>query len=408
MDLDRVFERIDSLREEVIQIQRELVRRPALSPKNGGTGEHEKIDYIRHLLERLHPKRLIQIDAPDPRAKAQSRPNLMAFYGDSQNKYVVLAHADIVPPGDLTLWESDPFELKVDGDKLIGRGVEDNNHGFVSPYIALMAMHELGIKPNREVCLSVVADEETGSNYGLRYLLENHLELFSQEDLIVVPDGGDQDGTMIEVAEKSMLWLRIEVKGIQCHASTPHKGKNALDAAAHLICALKEVKACFLKEDPLFSPPITTIEPTSILRNVPNVNTIPGLQVFYVDSRVLPSEKTEDVIAEIQRVAQRIEREMGVQIKIEPVLNQKAAPPTDPNSPVVEALKRAIGHVLKRQGVPKGIGGGTVAQFFRQKGLPAAVWMTSEDTAHQPNEWCRISTILQDAKVFAYLFLMEK
>jgi len=408
MDLAPVFEKIETYREEVVEIQRELVKRPALSPENGGTGEHEKVDYMRYLLERLNPGRLIQIDAPDPRAKAQSRPNLMAFYGEAKNKYVVLAHADIVPPGDLNLWESDPFELKVDGDKLIGRGVEDNNHGFISPYLALKAIHELGIKPVRQVCISVVADEETGSTYGLRYLLENHLHLFSKEDLIVVPDGGDQDGTMIEVAEKSMLWLKIEVKGIQCHASTPHKGKNALNAAAHLICALEEVKACFSKEDPLFSPPKTTIEPTKILPNVPNVNTIPGLQVFYVDLRVLPSENTEDVIAQIKKVAQGIEREMGVQINIEAILNQKAAPPTDPNSPVVWALKKAIGDVLKREGVPKGIGGGTVAQFFRQKGLPAAVWMTSEDTAHQPNEWCRISTILQDAKVFAYLFLMEK
>ena len=54
-----------------------------------------------------------------------------------------------------------------------------------------------------------------------------------------------------------------------------------------------------------------------------------------------------------------------------------------------------------------GIGGGTVAAFFRRAGLPAAVWMTQTDTAHQPNEYCLISNIMTDAKVFACLYLNE-
>ena len=54
-----------------------------------------------------------------------------------------------------------------------------------------------------------------------------------------------------------------------------------------------------------------------------------------------------------------------------------------------------------------GIGGGTVAAFFRRAGLPAAVWCTVSDTAHQPNEYCLISNILTDAKIFACLYLDE-
>ena len=54
-----------------------------------------------------------------------------------------------------------------------------------------------------------------------------------------------------------------------------------------------------------------------------------------------------------------------------------------------------------------GIGGGTVAALFRQQGLPAAVWSTCPDTAHQPNEYCLISDIIRDTKVFAALYLDE-
>jgi succinyl-diaminopimelate desuccinylase len=54
-----------------------------------------------------------------------------------------------------------------------------------------------------------------------------------------------------------------------------------------------------------------------------------------------------------------------------------------------------------------GIGGGTVAAFFREMDLPAAVWSTCPDTAHQPNEYCRIPDIMTDAKIFACLYQDE-
>jgi succinyl-diaminopimelate desuccinylase len=54
-----------------------------------------------------------------------------------------------------------------------------------------------------------------------------------------------------------------------------------------------------------------------------------------------------------------------------------------------------------------GIGGGTVAAFFRKAGLQAAVWITMPDSAHQPNEYCLIKNIMTDAKVFACLYLDE-
>lgn len=406
-ELKEVFDRLDQERDLVVNLQRELVRRPALSPENGGTGEHEKMSYIRGLLEELNPFYILQVDAPDKRAKGGFRPNLVADYGreDGRRRIVVLSHADIVPPGELGLWSSDPFELRIEGDRLIGRGVEDNNHGFVSSYLALKAILDSNIELKNRVTLVVVSDEETGSEYGLRYLLNQRPDLFSPQDFIVVPDGGNQEGTMVEVAEKSMLWVKVEVRGRQCHASTPQKGINALEAAAKYICGLDGIRERFSKEDPLFSPSKTTIEPTKILGNVPNVNTIPGLQVFYIDSRVLPDQKLEEVIEAFKNLGDRVSEESKVDIQIEPVLKQPAAPPTAIDSPVVEALLKAIEEVIGLPGRPMGIGGGTVAAFFREKGFPAAVWCTSEDTAHQPNEWCRISTILKDAKVFAHLYM---
>ncbi|MCD4717245.1 MAG: M20 family metallo-hydrolase [Desulfobacterales bacterium] len=408
-ELQNVFDRIDGLRDEVIQLEGELTSRVALGPDNGGSGEHEKAAYVKGLLKELNPDVLQEIKAPDERAQDGYRPNLIASWGNSQAEPTVwvLSHSDIVPPGDLGLWESNPYQLKTDGDRVIGRGVEDNQHGFVSPYLALKAVLESGLKLKMPVGLAVVADEETGSDYGLSYILEHHGDLFKEQDLIIVPDGGNEEGTMIEVAEKSMLWIKFTITGKQCHASTPDKGKNSLFGAARLIVALEKLKEKFDLSDELFKPALSTFEPTKMEANVPNVNTIPGRDVFCVDCRVLPKYSVDDILDSAKEISGEIETELGLKINVEPVYRQDATVPTSPDAPVVKALTGAIRRVTGKKAKPMGIGGGTVAAFFRKVGLPAAVWCTVSDTAHQPNEYCVISNILTDAKIFACLYLDE-
>ena len=68
-----------------------------------------------------------------------------------------------------------------------------------------------------------------------------------------------------------------------------------------------------------------------------------------------------------------------------------------------ESIKKISG----KDAGPVGIGGGTVAAFFRKAGLPAAVWCTMCDTPHQPNEYALISNIITDAKIFACLYMGE-
>ena len=214
-------------------------------------------------------------------------------------------------------------------------------------------------------------------------------------------------GSMIEVAEKSMLWLKFTVSGHLCHACTPEKGKNSLTCAARLITALEGLQDQFADTDPLFSPSRSTFSPTKVEGNVPNINTIPGRDTFYVDCRVLPGYSLDEVITAAQAISLEVSSQTGLEIDVTPVHRQDAEDPTSPEAPVVRALRRAILTVTGREARPMGIGGGTVAALFRQQGLPAAVWSTCPDTAHQPNEYCLISDIIRDAKVFAALYLDE-
>ncbi|MFC1884441.1 M20 family metallo-hydrolase [Thermodesulfobacteriota bacterium] len=405
--MEKILKRIDGYRDEIIEIQSGLTSRVALGPENGGTGEHEKSEYIMEILSSLEPAILDEIKAPDDRAKDGYRPNIIATWGDDVSKpsIWILSHSDVVPPGDLSLWESDPYKIKVVGDRIIGRGVEDNQHGFVSSFLAIKAIRDSGASPAMPVGLAVVADEETGSSRGLDYILKTRGELFTKDDMVIVPDSGNEDGTMIEVAEKSMLWIKFTVTGVQCHASTPDKGRNSLYGAARLIVALEEIKKKFDLKNNLFKPPVSTFESTKMESNVPNINTIPGRDVFYMDCRILPEYEVDEILARSLEIVSEIEGELGLKIQLEEAHRQDSTEPTSPDAPVVKALSAAIRKVTGREAKPMGIGGGTVAAFFRREGIPAAVWCTMPDTAHQPNEYCLISNIITDAKIFACLYM---
>lgn len=408
MSFDKVSQRIDSYRNEMIDLQVKLAAIPAIAPASGGEGEAKKAEFLAKFLEANGFQDIEVIKAPDHDTPAGYRPNILAYYrGRSSARTIwIMSHTDVVPPGELSLWSGDPFKPWVEGGKIYGRGVEDNQQDLVASIFAVKAFRDLGLKPTFDVGLALVADEETGSGKGIDYVLK-HSKAFRKNDLILVPDAGNEDGTMIEIAEKSILWLKFKTLGKQTHGSMPERGINAFKAASFLAVELNKLYEMFPLNDPVFDPPISTFEPTKKDGNVPNINTIPGEDVFYMDCRILPQYKVEDVQARIRDAAASIEAKFKVKITIEEQQNAPAAPPTSPKAAVVAALEKAIKAVYGKDGKPMGIGGGTVAAIFRREGYEAACWSRLDETAHQPNEYSIIDNMVGDAKVFAHIFLQE-
>lgn len=416
MDFQPVAERIENYAEEMVDLQSELTARPALGPENGGDGEWEKARFLESCLPKIGLPEPKHYDAPDNRVSEGSRPNLaVTIPGRTDAPRIwVMTHLDVVPPGERAEdgtwkgWDSDPFELRRDGDRLYGRGVEDDQQPLVASVFAARALIELDRAPAHPVTLLMVADEETGSKHGLQYLLQQHGNLFSSEDIILVPDGGNEDGSMIEIAEKSVLWLHFYVHGKQSHGSMPDAGLNAFRAACRLVQRLDEgMSERYGETDSLYEPPRSTFEPTLHESNVPNVNTVPGEDHFCFDCRVLPRYDLDEVLGFVRSECRCLDDEMGTTTELR-IQNRLDAPePTGPDAPVVGVLGSAISDVLGVEPAPTGIGGSTVAALFRSRGYPAAVWSTVNMTAHQANEFCLVSNMVGDAKVFAHIFLQE-
>lgn len=406
----KLASRIDSFRDAMIELQIALSSVPAVGPENGGDGELEKSVLLKDRLTSLGFKNFQDYNAADGRVSSGMRPNFVTTIdGKNKNRFIwIITHMDIVPPGEMRLWSSDPYKAYVKDGKIIGRGVEDNQQDMVASIFAAKALMDEGLLPEYSVKLCFVADEETSSNKGLFYMMDSTDHLFGKDDLIVVPDSGNPEGSLIEIAEKSMLWLCFKTTGKQCHGSKPQLGNNAFVAASHLVTKLVGLRKLFPDTDPLFDPPESTFEPTKKEANVGNINTIPGEDVFCMDCRVLPQYDLDDVMAQIQKMVRAIERKFKVKIEISTAQRVQSAKPTPADSPVVKALINAIWDVYKVKAFAGGVGAGTVASYVRKKdGYPVAVWSKTEQNAHQPDESCPIDNMVGNAKVFAHLFLQK-
>ena len=149
--------------------------------------------------------------------------------------------------------------------------------------------------------------------------------------------------------------------------------------------------------------PESTFEPTRKDRNVDAVNIIPGEDITYFDCRILPNYDVDEVLAEITRVTAEFEKKTGATITFEVLQKQIAPKLKDGNSEMVALLKKAIKDARGLDARVGGIGGGTCAAFFRKAGIPAVVWSTVDEVAHQPNEYAKIKNMVDDAKIFALL-----
>lgn len=401
----QLLSKIDELKDEAIELHSKLVSIPAIGPDNNGDGEKAKADFLTTYLNENGFGEIKSYNAPDERVECGYRPNLVTVIPgqDSSRTLWIISHMDVVPVGDLSLWTTDPFKMEQDGDAIYGRGVEDNHQGLVSSVIAAKALLNSGMTPGINLGLIFVADEETGSEYGLEFMLKEHENIFKKNDLFLVPDFGEPDSSIVEIAEKSSIWFKITVEGKQCHASTPEQGVNSLVAAAAMIVEVPELKHHFDEEDELFSPPFSTFEPTKKEANVENVNTLPGKDVFYIDCRVLPNYDLNEVKEQVKGMGLYVAEEYGVKITVDVENESQAAPPTSVKSDIVEKVLFAVKEVYNVDAKPGGIGGGTVAAPLRERGYETVVWATLLHQAHQTNEKGSINNTMNDAKVMILL-----
>ncbi len=411
--LRRVLKDLPSRRTEVINIQRELVARPALGPEAGGEGEEGKAHWLLTLLQSKgirHVERLDSVDkvkSLDPDARFHSvRPNIIVRHpgsaGPEGRTLWIVCHLHVAAPGPAELWKGSPWTLRVEGDTLYGRGVMDNYQSITAALLLFQSLADNAVTP--ALNLGLVLHSQ---NTGIRHLLAAKPELFKRGDLFLAPDYGNTRGSVMGTAEKGLLWLKLTFSGIKGHASDPPPS-SALLAGSRLIAALPDLAGRFSSADPPFAAPATSITPTRAATGEDGVNAVAASYAVYLDCRFASPYSLRELEQAIRALAEKTAQENGAGLTMETLLTSPALPATPADSPVARALVRAVTAQFPsvETVTPAGSGIVTAASFLRARGFPAVAWGKIDPARRQiANEYALISDHLDEAAVFARLLL---
>jgi acetylornithine deacetylase len=160
---------------------------------------------------------------------------------------MVNAHVDVVPAGDLTAWDGDPFSGRVDATAVHGRGSCDMKGGLVAGLWAVRALRDLGVPLRGDLLLACVQGEEDG---GLGTFAT--LERGWRADACVIPEPTSLD---LVPASAGALTFRLTVPGLAAHASRRTSGVSAVEKLLPVFTALRALEADRNREGgPLTNP----------------------------------------------------------------------------------------------------------------------------------------------------------
>lgn len=227
---------------------RDLIRIPSVNPPDGGAdvaagrdprgGETAAATYCAELLTGAGIGAEVLETTP---GRGSCFARLPATVRDPEPPLVLLSHVDVVPV-EAAAWSRDPFGAELVDGVIWGRGAVDMKDMLAMELTALLALHRSGAERRRDVILAAVADEEAGGEAGALHWARTRPDLFAGTDgrpaaAALNEVGGypiHLDGRRyyaIQVAEKGIVWTRLDASGTPGHGSMPHADNPAVNLA---------------------------------------------------------------------------------------------------------------------------------------------------------------------------------
>lgn len=375
--------------DEIIELLVDLVRVPSVNPP-ADTRECSEL-----ILRKFKDEK---IDAQIIKGNDRQSNVVARLFGQNNGKTLLLnGHMDVVVPG--ADWTADPFGGEIRDGKIYGRGACDMKSGIAAMMAAMIALKRSGASFNGEILFQGVADEETGSEWGTIYLLEN--DIGRKADFAIV-----SEPTSLNVAtgNRGLRWIDMSVKGRACHAGRPFLGINSVEYAAKLIQEISSMT--FQAQHDFFEIPLPSISVTTI-KGGSKVNIIPERCDLAIDRRMMPGETGESVMAELKQIVDRLRQDKD-DLQVE--LNMRSGF-WDPyliaeNEPVVQAIVAAVEEVVGAKPDILGKAGCTDAShIFHRGAVPTVIFGPgNEKLAHMADECVEIEHLVAAVSIFLSVF----
>ncbi len=349
-----------------VDLTKELISRPSITPQDEGC-------------QALLAARLEKIGFSITHFPFNQVKNLWARRGNSAPLFCFAGHTDVVPTGDVNLWQSPPFTPTVRDGMLYGRGAADMKGSIAAMVTACERFIANYPHSKGSIAFLITSDEEGPGIDGTKAVLKElaHRNEIPQWCLVGEPSSTDKVGDTLKVGRRGSITGHLKINGIQGHVAYPHLAKNPIHAAFKALDAL-----CTHVWDQALPPfPATSLQFANIHAGTGATNVIPGVLEANFNLRFSPQCTPEFIQQTVENILQAhgCEYELHWQISGKPFY-------TPPSSTLIQSVTHTISQLLGFTPIHSTDGGTSDGRFMAEYGCEIVELGPLNRTIHQINE----------------------
>lgn len=401
---------IDEHKQELLQLCSEMIQIPSINPPGD---VQEIVRYIRKYLE--------QYDIPCEIVGAkEEHPNILARYGAQSGKTLIFnGHCDVVPAGDETKWAFPPFSGEIRDGVMLGRGTSDMKCGLGAAMFAMTLLARENIKLSGNVLLTVVPDEETGGEYGTKWLCENGY-LKGDWGIVAEPTGMDN----IEIGQKGTMGMNLYATGRTAHGSlNPYVGENAIDKLLRILPRMEKLREIHCELEGEFAEVMeeskARCKEAQKAEGVENIMDHVTVNVGIIQGGVKRNVVSDSAMAELdvrvpifvepQEIIDKVDEiiaSSGIEGVYATYQNPRSGNYVSAQDPIVRKTQECVQELLGKRCAATYQWASSDTRYFRESGIATIQYGPSNtEGIHNYNETVNVDDIVTACKIYTALIL---
>ena len=290
-----------------LQLAKELIRFPSITPVDAGI-----MKFLEKKLKRLGFKTKT-LEFKEKGFKPVK--NLYARFGNKSPNFCYAGHLDVVPPGNIKDWTTNPFRPSIKRGHLIGRGANDMKSSIAAFVSAVSKFLSKNKKFDGSISLLITGDEEGDAVNGTKKVVEFLRKKREKINFCLVgePTNPNVLGEMIKIGRRGSLTGKLIIFGLQGHVAYPSRANNPSTTIVNILKELKEIK--FDKGTKDFQP--TNLEVTKININNTADNVIPATAEATFNIRFNNKHSSNSLKKKLNKIFKKITKKHKSKFKIE-------------------------------------------------------------------------------------------
>ena len=365
-----------------LKLAKELIRRPSITPKDAGTIN-------------LLAKNLRSLGFKCQTINFKNVKNLYAKLGKSSPNFCFAGHTDVVPPGNVSDWNNNPFKPVVKNNKLIGRGANDMKASIACFVAAVSRFKSKNKKFKGSISLLITGDEEGIAINGTKRVVEYLKRKREKVNFCLVgePTNPNKLGEMIKIGRRGSITGRLSVIGVQGHVAYPQRANNPANTIIKILKKIKEIKLDRGTKN--FQP--SNLEITKITMDNQADNVIPGSASAVFNIRFNNKHSSTSLKRKLNGIFKAITKKTGCKFEVKYDVSGEAFL-TKPNK-TTYMIQNTIKKITRIKPKLSTAGGTSDARFIR-KIAPCLEFGLVGKTMHQVNESTSVSDLKKLKKIY--------